>query len=229
MNPNSIFIAPSILSADFTRLGEEVRALEEAGADWIHIDVMDGRFVPNITMGPLIVEAVRKITKLPLDVHLMIVEPERYLEAFAKAGADRILVQVESTVHLHRTLTQIRNLGKKAGAVLNPSTSEESIRYVLKSLDQILVMSVNPGFSNQSFLPEVLPKVTRIRAQIDEAKLPIVLEMDGGLNETTLLEAVNAGARAIVAGDAIFAKKNYANTIATLRKKAENELHKSNL
>jgi ribulose-phosphate 3-epimerase len=216
-----ILIAPSLLSADFSRLGDEVRAVEAAGADWIHVDVMDGRFVPNITIGPLVVRAVRKVTKLPLDVHLMIVEPERYVEAFAEAGADRILVQVEATTHLHRTLQQIRALGKKAGAVLNPSTSEETLRYVLGSLDQVLVMSVNPGFGGQAFLPEVLPKVSAIRRMIDESGLPIDLEIDGGIAEGTAGRAAAAGARALVAGNAVFTKGDYAQAIASLRREAE--------
>src|SRR5689334_15237799 len=156
---NAVRIAPSILSADFGRLADEVRAAEAAGADWIHVDVMDGRFVPNITLGPVVVKAVRKVTKLPLDVHLMIVEPEKYIETFAAAGADTITVHVETCPHLHRTLQQIHATGKRAGVVLNPSTSEETLKYVLGLADLILVMSVNPGFGGQSFLTEVLPKV----------------------------------------------------------------------
>src|SRR5262249_37450075 len=156
-------VAPSILSADFARLGEEVAAVEAAGADWLHVDVMDGRFVPNITIGPLVVKALRRVSKIPLDVHLMIVEPERYVDAFAEAGADTITIHVEACVHLHRTLSYIRSLGKRAGVTMNPSTPEEHVRYVLDVCDQILVMSVNPGFGGQAFIPEMLPKVSSIR------------------------------------------------------------------
>src|SRR6187431_1823380 len=167
MQRGTLRIAPSILSADFGRLAEEVRAVEEAGADWIHVDVMDGRFVPNITIGPLIVSAVRRATKLPIDVHLMIVEPERYVEDFCKAGADWLSVHVEASPHLHRTVQQIKAHGVKAGVVLNPHTSEESIRHVIDSVDLVLVMSVNPGFGGQSFIPGALPKLRAIRAMID--------------------------------------------------------------
>ncbi len=199
-------IAPSILSADFGALADEVAAAEAAGSDWIHVDVMDGRFVPNITIGPVVVEAVRRATTLPLDVHLMIVEPERYLDAFAAAGADRLLVQVEACPHLHRTLQQIRGLGKKAGVVLNPHTSEESIRHVLGELDQILVMSVNPGFGGQSFIASQLAKIATLRGMIDERGLDIALEVDGGVAPGTAGRCIAAGATALVAGSAIFGK-----------------------
>jgi ribulose-phosphate 3-epimerase len=199
-----IVLAPSILSADFGRLDEEVRAVTEAGADWIHVDVMDGRFVPNITIGPVVVEAVRRATSLPLDVHLMIVEPERYVDDFAKAGADRILVHVEASPHLHRTLQHIRALGKKAGVVLNPHTHEDAILRVLGDLDQVLVMSVNPGFGGQSFIESVLPKIAALRAHIDERGLDVSLEVDGGVAPTTTRRIVAAGARALVAGSAVF-------------------------
>lgn len=199
-------IAPSILSADFGALGDEVGAVEAAGADWIHVDVMDGRFVPNITIGPVVVAAVRRATSLPLDVHLMIVEPERYLEAFAEAGADRLLVQVEACPHLHRTLQQIRGLGKAAGVVLNPHTSEESIRHVLGEVDQVLVMSVNPGFGGQSFIESQLAKIRTLRQMIDERGLTVALEVDGGVAPGTARRCIAAGATALVAGSAVFGK-----------------------
>jgi ribulose-phosphate 3-epimerase len=212
-----VLVAPSILSADFARLGEEVAAVEAAGADWIHVDVMDGRFVPNITIGPPVVKALRRVTKLPLDVHLMIVEPERYVEAFAEAGADTITVHVEAAVHLHRTLAHVRSLGKRAGVTMNPSTPEESIRYVLDVCDQILVMSVNPGFGGQSFLPETLAKVSAIRRMIDERGLSIDLEIDGGITKDTAKDAIEAGARVLVAGNAVFGQGDYRTAVAALR------------
>jgi ribulose-phosphate 3-epimerase len=215
----SIIIAPSVLSADFTRLGEEVRAVDAAGADWIHVDVMDGRFVPNITIGPLVVKAIRRSTAKPLNVHLMIVEPERYLGDFAKAGADHLLVQAEpgSTIHLHRTLSQIRDLGKKAGVVLDPATPPELIDYVLPLCDVVLVMTVNPGFGGQAFLPEMLPKIRRLRAICAERGLNPVIEVDGGENVATAGQAAAAGATAIVAGSAIFHTQDYAAAIAAIR------------
>jgi ribulose-phosphate 3-epimerase len=210
-------IAPSILSADLGRLADEVREVESAGADWIHVDVMDGRFVPNITLGPIVVEAVRRATKLPVDVHLMIVEPERYLEAFAAAGADVISVHVEASPHLERTLAEIRRLGKRAGVVLNPHTPEESIRYVLGNVDLVLVMSVNPGFGGQKFLPAVLPKIRALRKMIDAAGLDIDLEVDGGVAADTAQQVVQAGARVLVAGNAIFGQRDRAAAISAIR------------
>lgn len=210
-------IAPSILSADFARLGEEVKAVDEAGADWIHIDVMDGHFVPNITMGPLVVEAVRRSTGLPLDVHLMIQQPDSYIEAFARAGADLISVQVETCPHLQRTLNLIRGLGKKAGAVLNPATPAETLRWVLPDLDFILVMSVNPGFGGQSFIRQSLDKISGIRQMLEPAGHDIMIQVDGGINADTIAGAAAAGADVFVAGSAIFGSQDYAATIKKFR------------
>jgi ribulose-phosphate 3-epimerase len=218
---HAISIAPSLLSADFGRLADEVRAVEAGGADLLHVDVMDGRFVPNITLGPVIVKAIRRVTKLPLDIHLMIVEPEKYLEAFADAGADTINIHFEATNHSHRALCHIRSLKKRAGLALNPSTHESALDYLWGSLDQVLVMSVNPGFGGQSFLPEVLPKVRTIRRLIDEGKHPIEIEIDGGIAEGTAGLAVSAGACALVAGNAIFTKPDYKKAIGDLRAEAE--------
>jgi ribulose-phosphate 3-epimerase len=218
----AIIVAPSILSADFARLGEEVNAVVAAGADWIHVDVMDGRFVPNLTIGPVVVEAVRHVTSKPLDVHLMIVEPDRYLDAFAHAGADHLLVHCEpgSTIHLHRTLSQIRDLGKVAGVVLNPGTSLTHIEEVLDLCDIILLMSVNPGFGGQSFLPSVLPKIRALRKLCDARGLDPVIEVDGGISGVNAWEVIDAGATAIVAGSAVFGAADYAAAIMAIRQSA---------
>lgn len=202
--PLKPIIAPSILSADFTRLGEQIREAEQAGAGYIHIDVMDGRFVPNITMGPLAVAAARRVTALPLDVHLMIVEPERHIEAFAQAGADIITVHVEASPNLHRTLQMIRALGCRAGVALNPHTPASAVSEVLSVVDLVLVMTVNPGFGGQDFLPEMMTKVTRLRAMIGELSQSIDLEVDGGINPQTAIAAVQAGATVLVAGSSVF-------------------------
>lgn len=197
-------LAPSILSADFTRLGEEIATAEAAGADRIHVDVMDGRFVPNITMGPLVVKAARRVTDLPLDVHLMIVEPERYVEAFAEAGATFLTIHVEASPHLHRTLQHMRSLGVKAGVALNPHTPLENLEYVYGLLDQVLVMTVNPGFGGQAFLPEMLPKIAAVRERSTTLGLDLHVQVDGGIDPTTAGRVVEAGANVLVAGNAVF-------------------------
>jgi len=219
MTGRPIIVAPSILSADFARLGEEVRAVDEAGADWIHVDVMDGRFVPNLTIGPVVVAALRKSTLKPVDVHLMIVEPERYLDDFAAAGADHLLVHCEpaATTHLHRTLSHIRDLGKVAGVVLNPATPPSQIEYVLHLCGVILVMSVNPGFGGQKFLPEIVPKIRALRDMCDARGLDPVIEVDGGLSGDNAWRVIEAGANAIVAGTAVFHAADYRRAIAAIR------------
>jgi ribulose-phosphate 3-epimerase len=223
MSSPPIRIAPSILSADFGRLGDEVRAVEKAGADWIHVDVMDGHFVPNLTLGPVVIEAVRAATRLPLDVHLMIEAPERSLEAYVRAGADRVGVHVETCPHLHRTLAQIREAGAKACVVLNPSTPAIAIGPVLDGVDQILVMSVNPGFGGQKFIPSSLAKLAELRRMIEAGDRPIELQVDGGIGPGTIGPAARAGANCFVAGTAVFRAADYAAAIAALRKEAAAE------
>jgi ribulose-phosphate 3-epimerase len=211
-------LAPSILSADFARIGEVVRETEEAGADYIHVDVMDGRFVPNLTIGPLVVEAIRPHTSLPLDVHLMIVEPERLIPDFVAAGADKITVHQEAVTHLDRTVHQIRDLGATAGVSLNPSTPDATLTEILPELDLVLVMSVNPGFGGQSFIPGVLPKIERLRAAIDERGLATELEVDGGIKPDNVARVVGAGANVIVAGSAVYNDRmTIAEAVAAMR------------
>ncbi len=212
-----LIIAPSLLAADFARLGEEVRDVEAAGADWIHLDVMDGHFVPNITFGPLVVKALRPHTKLPLDVHLMIAPADPYLDAFAEAGADHISIHPEAGPHLHRSLQRIRSLGKKAGVVLNPATPVESILWVLDLVDIIMVMTVNPGFGGQSFLASQLPKIAALRRAIDASGREIALQIDGGVTPDTAPALIAAGADTLVAGTAVFGRTDYATAIAAIR------------
>ncbi|OAG27498.1 ribulose-phosphate 3-epimerase [Thermodesulfatator autotrophicus] len=214
-----IKIAPSILSADFGRLAEEVKAITEAGADVIHIDVMDGHFVPNITIGPVVIKAIRQASPLPFDVHLMISNPDDYLEDFAKAGADWLSVHVEAATHLHRTISRIKELGKKAGVVLNPATPLESIDYILEEIDFVLIMSVNPGFGGQKFIPSALRKIRELKQIIRSRGLDIPIQVDGGVNLETLSEVVKAGADIVVAGSAIFGTKDYTKTIKAFRQK----------
>lgn len=217
--PGEVVVSPSILSADFSKLGDEVRAIDEAGCDWVHVDVMDGRFVPNITIGPLVVGALRPVTKKPLDVHLMIVEPELLIPEFAKAGADIISVHCEgeSTIHLHRTLNLIRDLGCKAGVVLNPATPASAIEYVLELCDLILIMSVNPGFGGQGFIDSVVPKIAAIRKMADERGLNPWIEVDGGVKGGNAYKCVQAGANSLVAGSAVFGAADYAEAIKDIR------------
>ena len=210
-------IAPSILSADFARLGEEIRAVEAAGAQWIHVDVMDGRFVPNITMGPLVVEAVRRITPLTIDVHLMIDSPQRYVADFAAAGADYIAVHQEACTHLHRTVQLIREKGAKPGVALNPATPVTSLEWILPDLALVLIMSVNPGFGGQQFIPSALDKVARLKSMIRERGLDTLIQIDGGVNAGTIKRIARAGVDVFVAGSAIFGSDNYAGTIAELK------------
>jgi ribulose-phosphate 3-epimerase len=213
-------IAPSILSADFGRLAEEIRAVEQAGADWIHVDVMDGHFVPNLTIGPAVIKAARAATRLPLDVHLMIESPDTFIDSYAEAGADRIAVHVEACPHLHRTVAHVREAAARAGVVFNPATPATAIEPILGDVDQVVVMTVNPGFGGQKFIESVLPKISQIRRWIDERGLAVELEVDGGVGPDTIGRVARAGANVFVAGSAIFGKPDYAATIAELRKEA---------
>lgn len=213
-----IMIAPSILSADFMRLGSEIRAVEEGGADLIHVDVMDGQFVPNITIGPLVVEAARRIATLPLDVHLMIADADRYVDAFASAGADWITVHAEACNHLHRTVSRIKELGKKAGVVLNPATSLSSLDYILEDIEVVMLMSVNPGFGGQSFIPSTLAKIWQLRQRIEAMGLDVDIEVDGGISPETISDVAEAGANVFVAGSAIYKSDDYRETIQALKK-----------
>jgi ribulose-phosphate 3-epimerase len=221
MSRGPVRIAPSILAADFARLGEELAAVESAGADWIHVDVMDGHFVPNLTLGPPIVEAVRRSTSLPLDVHLMIEEPERSIPDYVKAGADTVGVHAETCPHLHRTVAQIREAGARACVVLNPATPAQAVEMVLGDVDQVLLMTVNPGFGGQSFIASVMPKLATLRGWVDERDLRVDLEVDGGIAPGTIGKAAAAGGDVFVAGTAVFGTDDYAQAIAALRREAE--------
>lgn len=215
---SGIKVAPSILSADFSRLGEEIIAVEKAGADMIHLDVMDGYFVPNITFGTVVIKSIRKVTNLPFDSHLMIENPEKYITDFANAGVNILTVQVEACVHLQRVLSQIHESGMKAGVALNPHTSTEFLEYIMKDLDLILVMTVNPGFGGQIFIESVIPKIKKVREMIDKSGRDIFLEVDGGINSRTCKTVIEAGANLLVAGSAIFGSKDYADMIRKLKK-----------
>lgn len=214
-------IAPSILACDFAKLGEEVAAVEAAGADWIHVDVMDGHFVPNLTIGPVVVSAVKKSTSLPLDVHLMIEAPERYIEEYVARGANTVGVHVETCPHLHRTVGQIREAGARACVVLNPATPAQAVEPVLGDVDQVLVMTVNPGFGGQKFIEGTLSKIESLRRWIDERDLTVDLEVDGGIGPETIARPAHAGADVFVAGTAVFGTEDYAQAIAELRRAAE--------
>lgn len=218
-NPDfkKIFISPSLLSADFSKLGEEVSALERGGADWLHFDVMDGRFVPNLSIGIPILESLRRVTKLPIDVHLMIVEPDTLIDAFAAAGADTLCVQLEACTHLHRTISHIHQAGCRAGVALNPHTPLDGLKYVIDDLDFVLIMSVNPGFGGQAYIPAVTQKIADLRARYPE----LAIEVDGGIKASTIADAARAGANIFVSGTGIFSAEDYGKAIAELRRLAE--------
>lgn len=214
-------IAPSILSADFTRLGEQVRAVEEAGAEVLHIDVMDGHFVPNITLGPLIVKSLRPHSQMFFDVHLMIEEPERYIEDFAQAGANHITVHLEATKHIHRVIQLIKGMGVSAGIALNPATPLDGLKYILEDLDMVLLMTVNPGFGGQKFIPAVLPKIEVLRSHLDKMQSSCKIEIDGGVQSSTISAVVRAGAEILVAGSAVFAQPDPAQALQDLARLVE--------
>ena len=220
MSQRGILIAPSILAADFSHLAEELESIEQGGADWVHVDVMDGRFVPNITIGPFIVEAVRRATSLPLDVHLMIIEPERYVEDFVRAGANTVGIHVEACPHLHRSVAQIREAGARACVALNPGTPAQAVESVLGDVDQVLVMTVNPGFGGQKFIESTLAKIETLRAWVDSRGLDVRIEVDGGIGSETLGRAAAAGADVFVAGTAVFGTEDRAAAITELRASA---------
>jgi ribulose-phosphate 3-epimerase len=214
----SVLIAPSILSADFAYLGDALRQAEEGKADWIHVDVMDGQFVPNLTIGMPVVKGLKAHSKLPLDVHLMIVDPDRFIDEFAQAGADNIIVHLEACTHLQRTLTHIKSLGKRAGVAINPATPPDGLRYVLQDIDEVLVMTVNPGFGGQKFIQSVVPKIREIRAMFDQAGLfDVFISVDGGINVETGKQVIEAGANVLVAGNSVYGQKNVSEAIAQLK------------
>jgi len=214
---NKILIAPSLLSADFSNLKEEVKKIEEADADILHLDIMDGRFVPNITFGPLIVSALRPHSKLIFDVHLMIIEPEKYIKDFAKAGADWISVHAEATLHLHRAILKIKELGKKAGVALNPHTPLNILEYILDDLDYVVIMTVDPGFGGQKFIKNCLPKIKKLKEILEKKEKTVLIEVDGGINKDTAPLVIKAGANVLVAGSAVFGKEDYSEAIKLLK------------